>query len=60
MRPPWAGEAAEFQLITANGRTTLRSTDRLSQLNAGMYFRDGQKVTLCFALPKGESELLIG
>lgn len=55
-----AGEAAEFQLITANGRTTLRSTDRLSQLNAGMYFRDGQKVTLCFALPKGESELLIG
>ncbi len=55
-----ATDAAEFQLVTSSGRTALRPADRLANLDLGMHFRDGQKVTLCFELTEGASEISIG
>ena len=55
-----AGAAAEIQLVTSNNRTVLRPVDRLANLDAGTHFREGQKVTLCFELAKGASEISIG
>jgi hypothetical protein len=42
------------------GETSLAEAPALLKLKPGTYFRDGQKTTICFALPKGASELKWG
>ncbi|MFQ6034713.1 MAG: hypothetical protein ACE5NM_02560 [Sedimentisphaerales bacterium] len=46
--------------LTSNGNTVqLRQVKRLLQLKSGTYHVDGQKIIVCFDLPKGKSTLQV-
>jgi hypothetical protein len=57
----FSSEAKEPPRLESAGQTTMLSEVRRPlDLKPGTFVRDGQKTTVCFDLPKGESRLLLG
>jgi hypothetical protein len=52
-----APEAGRPRLRHAGAVTALEATDRPAWLASGRWYRRGEEITACFALPRGESEL---
>ena len=55
-----APEAGRPRLRHAGAVTALEATDRPAWLVSGRWYRRGEEITACFALPRGESELEVG
>ncbi len=50
----------EPKLVAAGQAVTLREVRRRQDLRSGNWFREGERVQVCFDLPKGESKLVVG
>ena len=49
----------EPKLVAAGQPVVLKEVQRRQDLRSGSWFRDGERLTACFNLPKGESRLVV-
>ncbi len=53
---PWPGAAAP-KIVAGDTQFALRQVQRVSDLNTGTWRRDGERLVVCFDLPKGTSKV---